>query len=233
MARAKHSGFGLALALPLAMFVLTAVAQAADSPDWSPVCAAVLKAKPADWVAVDRVPAADADLVLGDGYTMEVRRGNAAETYSGPLVQVTDKWVVLRKMVVAGSDGGIPYPKDIPLIGGLFGHSTRLTQELDVWIPREAATIESHLKVAQRPAEMPHLTEAPPLDSECYVEVAAGDQVDVTRGMVTALGAAGLTMVSHSNDGNQAWRISRGELLVVSVLHTVPLIASTETSKKH
>jgi len=227
MARATSNCLCLTIIALLAMLVLVALAQADEQFDASPVTAAVLKAKPARWIAVDHLPADQAELVLGDGYTIEIRRGGALQTCRGPLIEATDQWLVLRQAVMQCTVEGIPYLMDIPLVGGLFSRTTaELAAENDVWIPRSTATIVAHLKVEEHAANMPHPADAPPLGAPCHVLVAAGDKTDTISGTLTAIGSAGVTLVSRGGKESQQWQISRQELLSISIVGVSPRLAS-------
>jgi hypothetical protein len=109
-------------------------------------------------------------LVVGDWYDVTIQRHDVKEQAFGMLVKVTDDWVVLGMVMEACNDvkSGVPYLRDVPVIGVMFGKSTRLAvmSKAYVWIPRDAVHVDKRQSVPNKiKAEFEN--DAPVLAGDC------------------------------------------------------------------
>jgi hypothetical protein len=199
-------------ALACAVVLLVAAAWAAEP-----------KAATAEPAPLD-TPAAEAELVLGDGYTMEVRRGAVAKPCGGELVKATDKWVVLRSRNISQTCEGIPYLMDLPLIGDWFCRYTDDVLVTDLWIPREAATLRSHTPGAKPAAVKPFVADEPPILAMCRVSAVTGGKVDHFIRDLTVVGGDGVTLAG-TDDGHPL-QIARHDLLSIEIKQSDQKIAA-------
>ena len=172
---------------------------------------AVAPAEPAPLDA----PAAEADLIVGDGYTMEVKRGDVAESCRGDLVKATDKWVVLRNSDVSMQCEGIPFLMDLPLVGELFCRYSDVVEVTDLWIPREAATLRSHTPGAKVAAANPVVANEPPTAAMCRVSAAASGKLDHFIRPLSAVDGDDVTLAG--NDDKYRLRIARRDILSIEI----------------
>ena len=87
-------------------------------------------------------------LTVGDAYTLAVTRGGAKQTFGGNLAKATDHWIVLRRIASGKSEHNVPLLSQIPKLGTAFRRTNTGMIEEDLWIPRTAAEVESHIRVA-------------------------------------------------------------------------------------
>src|SRR5580704_16834235 len=124
--------------------------------------------------AAEGKPAPHERLVIGDAYTLEVKRGGVARSFGGNLLKANDKWIVLRRIASGRNDYGVPLLSALPKVGGYFRRSYESLVEDDLWIPRDAATIESHHHVTA--AAKSTVGERPAPRTKCGVFYARGDK---------------------------------------------------------
>jgi hypothetical protein len=91
------------------------------------------------------VRAEQPDYKIGDFYRLQITRPGFVISQRGTLVVASKHWLVLVAVEDARQYKGVPYLKDIPLVGRLFRRDTVVHgAEVVHWIPREAASVESH-----------------------------------------------------------------------------------------
>jgi hypothetical protein len=147
-------------------------------PKWQVVAVVLLLAPVA--MAKGTANHVDESLVVGDSYTIRVERHGAKRQFQGDLAKVNDRWLVLRH-VSNGRDHGLGPMARLPLVGRWFRGA--ITQPVDeyVWIPRDAATVESHGTGARVPGGVT-LGEHPAEQVSCTVEFAKGDRIERREG---------------------------------------------------
>lgn len=131
-------------------------------------------------------PANDLGLVLGDGYTIRAEQHGAVQRFTGSLVKLNDRWIVLHSV----SDGRHEFSalSKLPLVGRtMFRKADAGHTDEYLWIPREAAAVEKRTPSAQPPAAAPILGDAPAVRTLCAIEVAVGDKVVRHQGGLEAI----------------------------------------------
>lgn len=157
---------------------------------WQVVAIVLLSAPVA--LAKGTTPAVDGSLVVGDSYTIRVERHGAKRQFQGDLAKVNDHWLVLRH-VSSGRDHGMTPMARLPLVGRWFRGA--ITQPVDeyVWIPRDAATVESHGTGKGAPGGVP-LGEQPAEQVSCTIEFAKGDRIERREGGMESVSGEALTI---------------------------------------
>ena len=178
-----------------------------------------MNAKPNDWVRVDPTPAVEAELVVGDGYRMDVVRGGATRSYTGTLVQAAEHWVVLRTVSRHSEVQGVPYLMDLPVIGWLGRNNVEVVQEDDVWIPREAATFRTQLKVPAWPTSSEGMPQAPPVNSNCFVDLVSEGKIFHSYCRLTEVAEKNVSLMLYEAPGRPQRELSRDYLLCVTIVH--------------
>jgi hypothetical protein len=184
---------------------------------------------------VDTEPAASAKaaprdkLVIGDAYMLEVKRGGVTRTFGGNLLKATDKWIVLRRVAAGRNDYGIPLLSALPKVGTMFRRSYESLVEDDLWIPREAATIESHRQVKSAATTKPVLGSEPPTRSRCGVAYGHGEKFVLHEGELTAIAEDKVTLLTTGIFYSQYHqKISRGDLFCISIPVVLSNVRMTE-----
>ncbi len=133
-------------------------------------------------------------LVVGDGYTIRAERHGAVQRFTGNLVKLNDRWLVLRSVAENRREYGVPVLAKIPVLGHAFTKSSVGQSDEFLWIPREAATVEKRTPAASPPPVIPTLAEAPPAQTTCAVELAVADKVVRRLGGLEAVKDGSLTL---------------------------------------
>jgi hypothetical protein len=137
-------------------------------------------------------PPADGALVVGDFYTIRVERHGARKQFQGDLVKLNDRWLVLRH-VSAGNDHGVTPMAKLPLVGRWFRSAITSPADDYLWIPRDAAVVESHGAAKGYPGGGP-LGEQPAEQVSCTIEFAKGERIEKREGGMESVGDDGLTI---------------------------------------
>jgi hypothetical protein len=176
------------------------------------------KMKSADAKAGDAKSSQREQLVVGDAYTLEVKRGGVKQSFGGNLLKANDQWIVLRRMATGRNDYGVPLLSALPKVGGYFRRSYESLVEDDLWIPREAATIESHRKVDTTAAARHIPANEPPPKAHCGVAFVHDDKFVRRDGQLATMGSENVTMTFTSPFHSQyQQQIARGEILCISI----------------
>ena len=134
-------------------------------------------------------------LVIGDAYTLEVKRGGVVRSFGGNLLKANDKWIVLRRIATGRNDYGVPLLSSLPKVGNYFRRSYESLVEDDLWIPREAATIISHHHVTTA-APSSAVGDQPMARTRCGVAFAHGERFERRDGELTAITDDKLTVLT-------------------------------------
>jgi hypothetical protein len=162
---------------------------------------------------VNRPQAAPERLIIGDGYVVKVRRGQAEQRIVGDLAGASPYWIVLRCRSVSNEAGVPEAPRNSLGPTKIFQNVGRTVTDELVWIPCEAALVERHSPRASR-LPPPNLTdEAPPRQAPCTVELAAGFQVARQEGEI--LGWTGPTLALAQQAGRTGQRIAHDQILCI------------------
>ena len=150
----RSSGTGL---LPIVLCLLAAVATPAAAANNSPLT----EPPPEEQTTIAPL------LTVGDAYTLAVNRGGAKQSFGGNLAKATDHWIVLRRIASGKTDYNVPILSQLPKLGTAFRRTHSGMIEEDLWIPRDAAEIESHIRVANGAKMKPIPGTAPPTRLRC------------------------------------------------------------------
>jgi hypothetical protein len=169
-------------------------------------------------LGADGKPAPRERLVVGDGYTLEVKRGGVTQSFGGNLLKATEKWIVLRRMATGRNDYGVPLLSALPKFGNYFRRSYESLVEDDLWIPREAATIVSHRHVDTTAAARHIPANEPPPKAHCAVGFVQGEKVVRRDAQLSAIDADHVTLLLMTPFHSQyQQQISRGDILCISI----------------
>jgi hypothetical protein len=108
--------------------------------------------------------------VVGDQYTIRAERRATAKQFSGELVLANERWIVLR----CPSAVHEPRPSvlaRLPVVGRRFASTAIGRAEDYVWIPRQAATVESCKQAAEQMPRAPLKEDSPPRQTACSVQL--------------------------------------------------------------
>lgn len=147
---------------------------------------------------------ADAEtLVVGDWYKVRVKRRGVSAQLQGELVKVNDQWIVLRVISEGRSEYAVPVASKIPYVGKrLFKNVGIGRRDDNLWIPRDAATVEERTSLAQRKGETDGVAqvaaeaasdapvtvgEEPPAGGACELEIAGAKASEQAVGEVVAV----------------------------------------------
>ena len=167
-------------------------------------------------------------LVVGDAYTLEVKRGSVVRSFGGNLLKASDKWIVLRRIASGRNDYGVPLLSSLPKVGNYFRRSYESLVEDDVWIPREAATIVSHNHVTTS-APTSTLGDQPTARTRCGVVFAHGDKFERRDGELTAITDDKLTVLTLGPfRAPYPQQIARSEILCISIPVVLKNVRMTE-----
>jgi hypothetical protein len=163
-------------------------------------------------------PAPREKLVIGDAYTLEVKRGSVTQSFGGNLLKANEQWIVLRRVASGQNDYGVPLLSVLPKVGSYFRRSYESLVEDDLWIPREAATIVSHRKVDTSAAARNIPANEPPPKAHCGVAFVHEDKFVRRDVQLAAIDANNVT-VSMSTPFRSQYQqqIARGEILCISI----------------
>ncbi len=179
--------------------------------------------------APDAKPSPHERLIIGDAYTLEVKRGGVTRSFGGNLLKASDKWIVLRRMASGRNDYGVPLLSSIPKVGSMFRRSYESLIEDDLWIPREAATIESHHKVVASTTEKPVVGNEPMVRTRCGVAFAHGDKFERRDGELTAVSDERVTVLTTGPfRAPYPQQIARGDILCVSIPVVISKVRMTQ-----
>jgi hypothetical protein len=114
-------------------------------------------------------------LVVGDGYTIRVERQGVSQRFSGDLVKLNDRWIVLHCASKRRHDTSL-FSK-IPFLGHKQrGASVGRIDEL-LWIPLEASVVEKRTPATTHTNPQPVAGDAPPAHRGCTVQMAVGGKL--------------------------------------------------------
>jgi hypothetical protein len=162
--------------------------------------------------------ATDVNLVVGDQYTLNVQRGGTAKTYRGDLIKLTDRWVVLRRTTARRHNPErIFWALPQSLRAPAASHSYAIVSRSDLWIPREAATVESHRDRAVGPAEKPLPIPENLKQAHCTGTLVRGErEIDLT-GNLMRFDDERLILSTVAGLQNREQKFDRADILCVSV----------------
>lgn len=131
---------------------------------------------------------------VGDAYQVNVERHGIRERYSGNLVKVTPRWIVLHTVSNRRTSVAKSAWSDAPLLGPLFRRTRNEVVDEFVWVPRPAASVDKH-----EPAEQPQTPAAPPGDDPpvhvtCNVQLAGRTKVGFRAGGLQSIDDKQLTL---------------------------------------
>jgi hypothetical protein len=175
-------------------------------------------AKAGDAKSADAKPAARERLVVGDAYTLEVKRGGVTQSFGGNLLKANEQWIVLRRVATGRNDYGVPLLSALPKVGNYFRRSYESLVEDDLWIPREAATIASHRHVDTAAAARNIPANEPPPKAHCGVAFVHEDKFLRRNVQLSAINAETLTVLMTTPFRSQyQQQIARNEILCISI----------------
>jgi hypothetical protein len=184
-------------------------------------------------LATSSAQAESPTLVLGDAYTFEVKRGDAKQTFGGNLVKTTEQWIVLRRISSGKNESGIPILSAIPKLGNMFRQAHEGLVEDDLWIPRDAAAIESHMPVSKAAKMKPVLGTEPPTRFRCAMTLAENNEVVRRSGNLAAINEKGVTLLSSGSMwSNQSRAVPRANIMCISISNYVSDIRMTHRSEQ-
>jgi hypothetical protein len=198
--------------------VLLFAATAASARSLDP---ALRRSQPAETESLGLLPAADAELVVGDWYELEVQRGQAKTSCAGCLIAANQHWLVLRSITVESNSTAVPRVLGIPIFGRVFQSVDSVRQEANVWVPREAARLTSRVRAADA---MPSALRAPTVvgaqpvpAADCTLVHVSNKRETMIYGELTAVGDERMTLVVERSEEKHPHDIGRGDLLFLSV----------------
>jgi hypothetical protein len=138
--------------------------------------------------------AAEPGLKIGDQYKIVVERQSHSTTHEGALIQATPQWLALKMIVDRNKVSGMPYLRDLPRVGKWFGSKTPIKVDVILWIPRDAAKIESHEPAAALGLASPIKETEPPIHRPCTVLLMEGGKATSRSGELTMVDEKMLTL---------------------------------------
>ncbi len=128
------------------------------------------------------VPAAQSTdishLEVGDKYEIVVERQGVKKQYSGTLVKMNDRWLVLHSVVEGRTEQGVP------LVSKLPSTNKRLFRNVGIgranqfyWIPREAAVVQGRSMSHEKRELLTPQGDEPTSGSQCWVDVVKDGKV--------------------------------------------------------
>jgi hypothetical protein len=165
--------------------------------------------------------AAEAALVVGDWYSVKVVRGKVEVPYSGCLMAATERWIVLRDVTVVNRSKGIPLLRDVPGLSDAVTRDKGQRSEADLWIPREAVLMTSHLAAASVaeffiPRAPSKAGAEPPLKPGCSLTRVVNGERKTAPGGLLAVKPSGVVMEVQQINGELA-QIPQAEILALEV----------------
>ena len=137
--------------------------------------------------------ASAAPLVPGDQYTIRVERRGQEATFNGELVRANPQWIVLR--CPAEKREASPSLLDrLPVVGRHFGTTAIGRAEDYLWIPREAATVESREPATQRTPRPSLNGDRPPRQTACRVQLVHAGKIQLRDGGMEEIDDEQLTL---------------------------------------
>ncbi len=153
------------------------------------------------------------DLKIGDHYRLAVGRAAWSSSHEGTLIQATPRWLALKMIVDTNKVTGMPYLRDLPRVGKWFGSKSPVKVDFIMWIPRDAAKVESH-----EPATAVGLADAikevePPIHRPCTVMLMDHGRPVTRSGELTLVDDKGLTL-TPDGPAEKPWeKLARDEIL--------------------
>jgi hypothetical protein len=172
-------------------------------------------------------------LTVGDAYTLAVTRGEAKQTFGGNLVKATEHWLVLRRISTGKSENNVPLLSQMPMFGSAFRRSQSGMIEEDLWIPRDAAQIESHIRVANGAKPKPVKGTQPPTRNRCAMMLNESGEAVRRDGNLASIGAKGVVlMVPGGFFSQQRRKVPHEDILCISVSNYISDIRVTHRSEQ-
>jgi hypothetical protein len=177
--------------------------------------------------------AASPQLTEGDAYTIAVKRGEAKKAFGGNLVKATDRWIVLRRITTGSNESKVPVLSSIPKIGTAFRRTNSGTIEEDLWIPRDAAEIESHIRVANAAKLKPVLGTQPPTRFRCAMTLNENGAAVRRDGNLASIGAKGVILLTPGSIWTQKQRkVPHEEILCISISNYISDVRETQRNEE-
>ena len=136
----------------------------------------------------------DQGLVIGDVYTLRVERQGVHERFKGNLVKLNDRWIVLRHTAEHRTDEKSDSHGLFPFIGRKSNSESANRLDELLWIPRDAASIESHAQATDRAAAFLPTGDAPPEHAACDVQLVHAGKALRRQGGIEAVSRDSLTV---------------------------------------
>jgi len=118
------------------------------------------------------------ELILGDGYVVDVERGSLRRRFEGTLVKANEQWIVLRVVSEGRNEVAVPVVSKAPYFGKRLFQNVGIGRQTEFrWIPREAATIAGHVHAEKPQPATDFADEAPQKGSRFNAFVAAEGKI--------------------------------------------------------
>lgn len=144
--------------------------------------------------AAKKVGVPDQGLVMGDVYTLRAERQGVYERFKGNLVKLNDRWIVLRRTAEHQADEKSESHGLFPFLGRKSNSEQASRVDELLWIPRDAATVESHTQATDRAAAFLPTGDAPPEHAACDVQLVHAGKSLRRQGGIEAVSGDSLTV---------------------------------------
>jgi hypothetical protein len=149
----------------------------------------VLMVAMCNMLSAQTVPAAETPnentidrLVIGDQYTIAVKRNDLEKQYAGELVKANDHWIVLRNVREERTEFGVPILSKVPYVNRMF-KNVGIGRNSDIlWLPREFAAIKGRTRSINRDNEPTDLSSLPHRRRHCTLDYFDNDKLVECQG---------------------------------------------------
>ena len=159
-------------------------------------------------------------LVLGDWYTVDARRGPVSEQFTGRLVKANDQWLVLHKKAFERKTSTL---SSLPGVGRFFVGSKTQGYNEYTWIVRDAAMVFDRKPNKTATPAVNIDEDFPRQERDCQLIVAAAGKVDWRAAEIVDMRDENLVLANE--------KIPLGSVLAIRVGRLIPEKTAAESAK--
>jgi hypothetical protein len=184
----------------------------------------------------------DAPLALGEEYALTAGRAQVSERYDGNLVLTNRNWMVLRRVSEGRQEQAAPIVGVIPYIERHFKNVSIGRQEEFIWIPRSAVSKTERLStstrdkatgIIQAAAHTAPQGAAPPLGTDCSINIVDARQLARHQGRLAKLGGGKLTLACQRAEIRERPPGGMKRAPIFAELFTTDEVVMTTTLQTH
>jgi hypothetical protein len=124
-------------------------------------------------------------LVIGDQYTIVIKRKSIEKTYVGELVRMNARWLALRDSSEEETVYGSPHLSQMPHFDRPETNTLVPREKFVTWIPREIATVRGRVRARDKHSPETLRRDAPTPTRGCYVQFIDQGTTNQTRADLT------------------------------------------------